>query len=118
MPFVYSDFDLNDNPQDKLTGKDLGITLDIGGSMNDVPLSPQDEMAKKFGVAIQDTMQTGINIATKLPGVEPVAKFISESPIGWLGGKALDALNVPSWLVQQGAARLRLAGRRAGRAGP
>jgi hypothetical protein len=108
MPFVYSDFDLNDNPQDKLTGKDLGITLDIGGSMNDVPLSPQDEMAKKFGVAIQDTMQTGINIATKLPGVEPVAKFISESPIGWLGGKALDALNVPSWLIQQGAARLRL----------
>lgn len=107
MPFVYSDFDLNDNPKDKLTGKDLGITLDIGGKTT-TPLSPQDEMAKKFGVAIQDTMQTGINIATKLPGVEPVAKFIADSPIGWLGGKAMDALNIPSWLLQQGVARFRL----------
>jgi len=107
MPFIYSDFDLKDNPQDVLKGKDLGVTLDIGGSYKQ-QLSPQDEMAKKFGVAIQDTMQTGINIATKLPGVEPIGKFIADSPVGWLGGKALDALNIPSWLVQQGVARLRL----------
>ena len=108
MPLVYSDRDLKIPEPEKLQGKDLGITLDIGGRPKE-QLSPQDEMARKFGVAIQDTMQAGVNIATKLPGVEPVAKFISESPIGWLGGKALDLLNVPSWLVQQGAARFRLA---------
>jgi hypothetical protein len=107
MPFTYSDRDLQIPGPEKLQGKDLGITLDIGGKTKE-QLSPQDEMAKKFGVAIQDTMQAGVNIATKLPGVEPVAKFVSESPIGWLGGKALDLLNVPSWLVQQGAARMRL----------
>jgi hypothetical protein len=108
MPFTYSDRDLQIPGPEPLKGKDLGITLDIGGKTKE-QLSPQDEMAKKFGVAIQDTMQAGVNIATKLPLVEPAAKFIADSPIGWLGGKAMDLLNVPSWLVQQGAARFRLA---------
>ena len=108
MPFIYSDNEVGLPEEQKLRGRDLGITLDIGGRTKE-QLSPQDEMAKKFGVAIQDTMQAGVNIATKLPGVEPVAKFIADSPVGWLGGKALDALNIPSWLLQQGVARFRLA---------
>ncbi len=108
MPFIYSDNSIGLPEEEKLRGRDLGITLDIGGKTKE-QLSPQDEMAKKFGVAIQDTMQAGVSIATKLPGVEPIAKAIADSPVGWLGGKALDALNIPSWLLQQGAARFRLA---------
>ena len=60
MPFIYSDFDLKDNPQDVLKGKDLGVTLDIGGSYKQ-QLSPQDEMAKKFGVPLLSASQLNGN---------------------------------------------------------
>ena len=107
MPFIYTGRELVEDPNDKLTGKDLGVTLDIGGKFKE-KLTREDDMAKRFGVAIQDTVQTGVNLATKLPGLEPAAKMVADSPIGWLGGKVLDVLNVPSYLVQQVAARARM----------
>lgn len=110
MPWTYTGREEVDSGTEKLQGKDLGITFDIGGEVKK-ELSREDDMARRFGLAIQDTVQTGVNVATKLPGLEPAAKLISESPIGWLGGKALDLLNVPSYLVQQLAARARMGDR-------
>ena len=107
MPWTYTDREEVENTDEKLQGRDLGVTFDIGGEVKQ-DLSREDDMARRFGLAIQDTVQTGVNVATKLPGLEPAAKLLSESPVGWLGGKALDLLNVPSYLVQQVAARVRM----------
>lgn len=107
MPYEYTSNQGFPGP-DKLKGKDLGVTLDIGGKQQIRDLRPDEEMAKKFGAVITDTMQTGISVGTKLPVVSDAVKAVADSPIGWTIGKAFDALNVPSWVSQQLGARFRL----------
>lgn len=108
MPFIYRDPGAPSEQEEKLKGKDLGISLDIGGKPQDMDLNPAEKMAKEFGGAVTEVVSRGAQFATKLPIVEPAFKMVADSPIGWAIGKGLDLLNVPSWAVQQAAARLRM----------
>ena len=108
MPFIYRDPGAPSEQEEKLKGKDLGVTLDIGGKPQDMDLNPAEKMAKEFGGAVTEVVSRGAQFATKLPIVEPAFKMVADSPIGWAIGKGLDLLNVPSWAVQQAAARLRM----------
>ncbi len=108
MPFIYRDPGAPSEQEEKLKGKDLGISLDIGGKPQDMDLNPAEKMAKEFGGAVTEVVSRGAQFATKMPLVEPAFKMVADSPIGWAIGKGLDLLNVPSWAVQQAAARLRM----------
>jgi hypothetical protein len=108
MPFIYRDPGAPSEQEEKLKGKDLGVTLDIGGKPQDMNLNPAEKMAKEFGGAVTEVVSRGAQFATKLPIVEPAFKMVADSPVGWAIGKGLDLLNVPSWAVQQAAARLRM----------
>jgi hypothetical protein len=108
MPFIYRDPGVASVEDEKLKGKDLGVSLDIGGRPQDMDLNPAEKMAKEFGGAVTEVVSRGAQFATKLPIVEPAFKAVADSPIGWAIGKGLDLLNVPSFMVQQFAARLRM----------
>ena len=108
MPFIYRDPGVPSIEDEKLKGKDLGVSLDIGGRPQDLDLNPAEKMAKEFGGAVTEVVSRGAQFATKLPLVEPAFKAVADSPIGWAVGKGLDLLNVPSWMVQQFAARVRM----------
>ena len=85
-----------------------GITLDIGGDTKLRDLAPHEELAKKFGVAVEDTVRTGVGIGSSIPGVKEVAKGVADSPVGAAVGGLFDILNIPSEFVQGIAARLRM----------
>lgn len=109
MPQIYSSSSPVVPQLDELKSKDLGLNLDIGGDQRVKDLRPDERLARDLGSAVTETIGTGINFSTKLPLVSDVAKGVAESPIGFIVGKAFDLLNVPSWMVQQAAARFRLA---------
>lgn len=85
-----------------------GITLDIGGDTKLRDLAPHEELAKKFGVAVEDVVRTGVGVGSAIPGVKEVAKGVADSPVGAAVGGLFDVLNIPSEFVQGIAARLRM----------
>ena len=109
MPFIYSQVGTKLPADAAFKGRDLGVTLDIGGEQQVKQLRPDEEMAKKFGAAITDTLQTGISIGSKIPVVAPVVGAIADSPIGTVVGEGLKLLSIPSNIVSGIAARTRLA---------
>jgi len=109
VPQIYSSSSPSVPELDELKSKDLALNIDIGGDQRVKDLRPDERLARDLGSAVTETIGTGINLATKLPLISDVAKGLAESPIGFVAGKAFDALNVPSWMVQQAAARLRIA---------
>ena len=106
MPVYYSDNSEVTLPTAPKEPK--GVTIDIGGDTRLTTLQPHEELAKKFGVAIEDTVKTGIGVGSAVPGVKEVAKAAADSPIGDAAGAFFDLLNVPSEFVQGIAARLRM----------
>lgn len=85
-----------------------GLTVDIGGDTKVSDLAPHEELAKKFGVAIEDTVKTGIGVGSAIPGVKEVVKGVADSPVGDAAGAFFDILNIPSEFVQGIAARMRM----------
>lgn len=106
MPVYYSNN--NELQQPTLPDEPKGITVDIGGDTRLSTLQPHEELAKKFGVAIEDTVKTGIGIGSSVPGVKEVTKAVADSPIGDAAGSFFDILNIPSEIVQGIAARMRM----------
>ena len=106
MPVYYSDN--NEIQLPTLPNEPKGLTVDIGGDTRLSTLQPHEELAKKFGVAIEDTVKTGIGIGSSIPGVKEVTKAVADSPIGDAAGSFFDILNIPSEIVQGIAARMRM----------
>ena len=106
MPVYYSGN--NELQLPTLPNEPKGLTVDIGGDTRLSTLQPHEELAKKFGVAIEDTVKTGIGIGSSIPGVKEVTKAVADSPIGDAAGSFFDILNIPSEIVQGIAARMRM----------
>ena len=90
----------------------LKFGIDIGKKPDEqLPenLGPQDLVAHQFGKAVATGVGAGVSIASSIPGVKEVAGAISNSPIGAVGGVALDILSIPGKIVEHLGARARLA---------
>lgn len=95
------------NPEE-LKAKDMGINLDIGAPTVVKELTPAEALSKQYGNPYEETKGTGIEVETKIPIISDVVKAVGDSPIGWGIGRVFDALNLPSSIVQNLYANLRL----------
>ena len=109
MPLVYSSSNPPVIPKpDDLKAKDMGINLDIGGKHVIKELTPAEKISKSFGGAYQETSGRQVDVNTKIPVISDVVDFIGDSPIGWGIGRVFDVLNLPSSVVQNLYANLRI----------
>lgn len=109
MPLVYNSSTPPEIPKpEELKAKDLGINLNIGAPHVVKELTPAEKMSKSFGGSYQETSGRGAEIETKIPVVSDVVDFIGDSPIGWGIGRVFDVLNLPSSVVQNLYANLRI----------
>ena len=108
MPNTYrSGIPVIPEPED-LKSKDLGVNLDIGGPTVVKELTAAEKMSKMYGNPYEETSGRGVNVETKIPIVSDVIKGIGDSPIGWGVGRIFDVLNLPSAVVQNIYANLRV----------
>lgn len=109
MPLTYSSSTPPEIPKpEELKAKDMGINLDIGGKYTVKELTPAEKMSKSFGGAYEETSGRTAEVETKIPIISDVADFIGDSPIGWGIGRVFDVLNLPSSVVQNLYANLRI----------
>jgi hypothetical protein len=109
MPLIYSSSTPPEIPKpEELKAKDMGINLDIGGKYTIKDLTPAEKMSKSFGGAYEETSGRQLEVETKIPVISDVVDFIGDSPIGWGIGRVFDVLNLPSSVVQNLYANLRI----------
>jgi hypothetical protein len=109
MPLIYSSSTPPEIPKpEELKSKDLGINLDIGGKHVIKELTAAEKMSKSFGGAYEETSGRALSVDTKIPVISDVVDFIGDSPIGWGIGRVFDVLNLPSSVVQNLYANLRI----------
>ena len=110
MPIsTYSSTRMPEVPKDEeLKAKDMGINLDIGAPTVVRQLTPAEALSKEYGNPYEETKGTGVSVETKIPIVSDVIKAVGDSPIGWGIGRVFDALNLPSSVVQNLYANLRI----------
>ena len=94
--------------EEELKGKDLGFALDIGGSVTVKDLTPAERLSKDLGNPYQETKSTGIALDTKIPIISDAIKIVGDSPVGYTFGKLFEVLNLPSYVVQNIYARIRM----------
>jgi len=96
-------------PGEKISGRDLRINVDIGGDQKIKDLRPDEQLFASMGSAVTDTVKTGIEVGSKIPGVKEAAELIGNSPVGAALGATMDLLNLPSAIIGTGAAFVRKA---------
>ena len=110
MPYEYRHSQDQVTPSPAADGS-FRVGLDIGAQKEpkiDPNASYQERIAAQFGTAVQTGMGETVKIVSGVPGIQPVADAIQDSPIGAIGGAVLTGLSLPGKLVEHAGARARL----------
>ena len=108
MPLVGYSNDQTRPPSTDISGRDLAFKLDIGGEDKLDGLRPDEKLAAQMGAGIKDVVKTGFDIGSKIPFLGEAADFVSKTPVGAGIGAALQVASVPSEVLANLVANVRL----------